>query len=360
MIRHGLKIGLCTAVALAGCVSTSTFESKVSELEKARAEYDELREQYSELLREDAALKVKYEGLRSDYTAVSKERDIFRLTSEEMQSRLEVIEAEANRLDDKTSELREELLDSRQTMSSQIGELVERSSRLASSNADLEQEKKDLEAEVMLRDDRITQLSTALRERDEENALLSEQLAEHEKKLSSLTHTYESLVGELKQEIEEGEIQIARMRDELSVQMVDRILFSSGSADINQQGKEVLKKVGRILSGIADRQIRVEGHTDNVPISARLKEQYPSNWELSTARATTVVRFLQDTVKIEPARLLAAGYGEHRPVAGNDTLENRARNRRIRIVLVPMEVRADGTGDEGPEDSKSGDEQQNE
>lgn len=321
---------------LSGCVSTSTFDAKVSELDHVRTEYDGLQKKHSQLLLEDAALKAKHEGLRSDYTAAVKERDIFRLTAEELGKRLEVIEAEANRLDDTTSELREELLDSRKTLSAQIGELVERSSRLASLNADLEREKKDLQSEVIERDERIGQLSTELAAREEENRKLQGVVAEHEHKLSSLTETYDSLVGELKQEIEEGEIQIARMKDQLSVQMVDRILFSSGSADINAQGRQVLKKVGDILSQIQDRQFRVEGHTDNVPISDRIKGQYSSNWELSTARATTVVRFLQDTVKIDPSRLVAVGYGEYHPVVENDSPENRARNRRIRLVLAPM------------------------
>jgi chemotaxis protein MotB len=81
--------------------------------------------------------------------------------------------------------------------------------------------------------------------------------------------------------------------------------------------------------------IRVEGHTDNVPVSSRLAEKFPTNWELSTARATNVVRFLQDKVGIAPARLEAVGMSEFHPVATNKTLVGRSQNRRIEIALLP-------------------------
>ncbi len=97
--------------------------------------------------------------------------------------------------------------------------------------------------------------------------------------------------------------------------------------------------MGDILKGVTDKEVRVEGHTDNVPISSRLKDVFPSNWELSTARATNVVHFLQDQVGIPGERLSTCGFGQFRPVAENETAEGRAQNRRIQIVLVPLEGR---------------------
>lgn len=120
--------------------------------------------------------------------------------------------------------------------------------------------------------------------------------------------------------------------------MVEKILFDSGSAEIKKEGKKVLDRVVEILKNVKDRQINIEGHTDNVPISPRLAQKFPTNWELSTARATNVVRYLQEK-GIDPALLSATGYAEYRPVSPNDTEEGRAKNRRIEIVLVPLELK---------------------
>jgi chemotaxis protein MotB len=97
----------------------------------------------------------------------------------------------------------------------------------------------------------------------------------------------------------------------------------------------VIARVGGVLANIADKQIHVSGHTDNQPITGKLLERYPSNWELSMARAMTIVRFLQDTAKVPPERLVATGQGEYHPIASNKTTKGRARNRRIEILLTP-------------------------
>lgn len=162
-------------------------------------------------------------------------------------------------------------------------------------------------------------------------------IEEKEKAVAQIKGTYDSLVHELKQEIKEGEIQISQLRDKLTVNMVEKILFSSGSAVIKKNGKKVLNRVADILKKVSGQQIKVEGHTDNVPIGAALMERFPSNWELSTARATTVVRYLQER-GVNPELLSAEGYSEYRPIAPNDTEEERAKNRRIEIVLLPIDV----------------------
>lgn len=96
----------------------------------------------------------------------------------------------------------------------------------------------------------------------------------------------------MKEEIEQGQIKITKLVDRLSVSMVDKILFPSGRAEITPEGLKVLERVGNILKNTKDKVIRVEGHTDNIPISGKLQKVYPTNWELSSARATNVVCFL--------------------------------------------------------------------
>jgi len=162
--------------------------------------------------------------------------------------------------------------------------------------------------------------------------------SEKEKELASIKEAYEGLMQEMKQEIDMGDIKITQALDRLSVNMVEKILFDSGKAEIKPEGLKVIERVGRILKGITDKQIRIEGYTDNVKIGAKIREKYPTNWELSTARATNVVRYLQDKVGIVPKLLSAAGYGEYKPIASNDTAEGRAQNRRMEIVLLPLDV----------------------
>ncbi len=129
--------------------------------------------------------------------------------------------------------------------------------------------------------------------------------------------------------VEEGMIKVNRNVLWTEVEIRDSILFPSGSAQLQPDALPVLEEVAGILREFPN-PIRVEGHTDNVPINTIV---YPSNWELSAARATSVVRLFAEA-GIAPARMVAQGYGEYRPVAGNDTPEGRARNRRVVIVVL--------------------------
>jgi chemotaxis protein MotB len=138
-------------------------------------------------------------------------------------------------------------------------------------------------------------------------------------------------------EIKRGEITISDLQGKLSVNMVEKILFDSGEAEVKEAGLEVLHRVGGIVKEVQDKEIRVEGYTDNVPISPRLQQKFPSNWELSTARAVNVLHFMQDSVGIAGERISACGYGQYRPIADNNNPKGRSQNRRIQIVLVPIE-----------------------
>ncbi len=157
-----------------------------------------------------------------------------------------------------------------------------------------------------------------------------------EAEIAQLRTTYDTLVKDMQSEIAQGQIQITRLADRLNVTMVDKILFPSGEADITPAGLRILRRVGNVLKTTEGKIIRVEGHTDNVVISSRLKGRFPTNWELSTARASNVVRFLQDSVGIDAVRLQAVGLSEYHPIASNATARGRSQNRRIEIALLPM------------------------
>ncbi|MGM0672777.1 MAG: flagellar motor protein MotB, partial [Pseudomonadota bacterium] len=138
--------------------------------------------------------------------------------------------------------------------------------------------------------------------------------------------------------IEDGDLRVTREAYWLEIEITSRLLFPSGSATLNLEAVDLLQEVGGILAPRVSR-IHVEGHTDNVPIQTTV---YPSNWELSAGRAAAVVSVFEE-VGIDPENLVALGYGEHRPVASNDTADGRAENRRVSIVVLPGErPRAEG------------------
>jgi len=116
----------------------------------------------------------------------------------------------------------------------------------------------------------------------------------------------------------------------INVTITGTILFANGDATLQPQAKQIVKDMFQFINSI-DNPIRIEGHTDNVPIHTA---QYPSNWELSAARSMNLVRYLAEEYNMKPARLSGAGYGEYHPVAPNNTPENRAKNRRVEIMIL--------------------------
>jgi len=191
----------------------------------------------------------------------------------------------------------------------------------------------DLKARAGVLEEEKTQLASELTLR------IANISREKEDEIARLKTTYDTLVADMKKEIDEGQIKITRMADRLSVSMVDRILFPSGEADITPAGLKILERVGKVLKNTKNKIIRVEGHTDNISIKPPLQDQFPTNWELSAARATNVARFLQEKVGVDPARLQAIGMSEYHPVASNATAAGQSLNRRIEINLMPETVK---------------------
>jgi chemotaxis protein MotB len=165
---------------------------------------------------------------------------------------------------------------------------------------------------------------------------LARDLKAKDEELSRLKGTYDKLNEKMKSEIKKGEIQLSQVGGKLRVDLIDKVLFDSGEATISKKGEEVLSRVGQILASVDDKAIQVSGHTDDSPISEKLKATYPTNWELSVARASNVVRYLQEKCTVNPKRLVAAGYGQYDPIATNANPSGRARNRRIEILLTPL------------------------
>ena len=280
------------AAGLSACsVMQSTYQKKVDEADSLTQRLGVLQKKNDDLIAENAVLKadlarmtLQNEKLTTDLSYVTDQRDKAVSDKEELDR---ILQSKSDTLSQTISELRRRV-------------------------ADLDTENTRLKAE---------------------NASLVKAKEEQVKKVST---TYESLLEKMKSEISQGQVTISELKGKLTVNMIDSILFDSGKAEVKKGGLEILGKVVSILKDVNDKSIRIEGHTDNVQISRALAPRYPTNWELSAARAINVTRYLQGQ-GVDPANLSAVAYGEWKPVAGNDTEEGRAKNRRIEIILVPKE-----------------------
>jgi chemotaxis protein MotB len=190
---------------------------------------------------------------------------------------------------------------------------------------------------------RVAEVTEMLDELRHTSAELEAAVREKETELAKVRSTQDQLLGELQQEIEAGQVRVERLQDKLRVDVVDEVLFDSGEAVLKSEGKAVLSKVAGVLQK-ANRLVEVQGHTDNVPIRGRLAERFPTNWELSAARAVNVVRFLHEETGLPPTRLSALAMSEYRPRGDNETAQGRQTNRRIEILLAPLLETAEPAG----------------
>ncbi len=287
------------AAGLSACsVMQGTYQKKVDEADTLTKRLAALQKKHDDLAAENAALKTRNERLISDLSGMTLQKD--KLTTD-----LAYVTGQRDKAAGDKEELDRILQSKSDSLSQTIFELRRKV-------ADLDAENAKLKAE---------------------NASLVKAREEQVQKVSS---TYESLLEKMKTEISKGQVTISELKGKLTVNMVDSILFDSGKAEVKKGGLEILGKVISILKDVKDKSIRIEGHTDNVQIVGVLAKRYPTNWELSAARAINVARYLQDQ-GIDPGQLSAVAYGEWKPVGDNDTAEGKAKNRRIEIILVPKE-----------------------
>ena len=296
-------LGMLSALILSACVSKNTYQQKVNEAQLLNRDVASLSDTVSTLRQEKQQLQENLSALNSRLVESLQKNS-------KLQRDLLAVQT--------TRERQESNLDSRQQKINALEEQL----------ADMQQTNDQLLATV-----------------EELNRALEKEKIARQARVAKVKNTYDQLVGALEEEIERGELTISNLEGQVSVNLLNQILFDSGETSIKPEGRKVLKSLGDVLNKFPEKALRIEGHTDDVKISSRLKERYPTNWELSTARATSVVHFLQDEVGLPGERLGAAGYSEYRPVADNDTPEGRARNRRIQILLVPYEKTADAVND---------------
>ncbi|MDD2580532.1 MAG: OmpA family protein [Desulfuromonadaceae bacterium] len=268
-------VGALLMLSASGCmVAESKYMKKVGEVDVLSSELAGLKQVHEKLVLENADLKNRFNKLSEEAASLAADKKQLN----------EILRA-------KTDTLSKNISDARQ----QVSELKAENSKLNADIAELQRVK--------------------------------------EEKVKEVSGTYEKLLDNMKNEIAKGQVTISELKGKLTVNMEAAILFDSGRADVKTDGLDILNKMVETLKSVGDKAIRVEGHTDAVQITGVLARTFPTNWELSAARAINVTRFLQQR-GIDPRNLSAAAFAEYKPVADNDTREGRARNRRIEITLV--------------------------
>ena len=189
--------------------------------------------------------------------------------------------------------------------------------QLAQLNKDLKAKSNELELKENLLQEREQRLK-------EMEAIVSKQ--------DSITKSLNEIVKNALLGFKADELSVEMKNGKVYVSMTDKLLFKSGSAAVEDKGRQAIKKLAEVLNKNIDIDIAIEGHTDNVPIKTNV---YKDNWDLSVARATSIVRMLNEEYSVNPKRLTASGKGEYFPVATNDNPEGKAKNRRTEIILSP-------------------------
>jgi chemotaxis protein MotB len=212
-----------------------------------------------------------------------------------------------------TMESYDSLLKRNQDLQAQLDQSKQSKATVVAQNTDLEATAADLT-------NRSVVLSVQKDGLEKRNAVLEDQAQDNSQ-----------LVAALSDEISSGELKIDQYRNMVTVEMSDQILFDSAKADLGDKGRTLLLRLAKLFAK-NDKVIRVVGHTDDVKMGPNAK--FDTNWELSTARAVTVVRFLQHDGGLDPTRLIAAGRGKWMPMVPNDSAEHRQQNRRIEISLL--------------------------
>jgi chemotaxis protein MotB len=270
------------SISLSGClVAESRYLKKVEEADSLTKELDALKQKHDALTADNTALKTEYDKLTAAAAGLANDKLALTRDKEELE---QVLKAKSDTLSQNISDLRQKV-------------------------ASLEGENRKLKEDI------------AVLQRVKEE------------KVQEVSKTYEQLLQNMKSEISKGQVTISELKGKLTVNMEAAILFDSGKAEVKDDGLDILKKMVDTLKSVKDKAIRIEGHTDNVQIRGQLLARYPTNWELSAARAINVTRYLQQQ-GIDPAILSAAAFGEYKPVASNENEEAKAKNRRIEITLV--------------------------
>ncbi len=313
-------IGFSLTLLLTGCVSKKKFSDLQEQYFTAKDRLSDLEEQNDSLRNLLTTNQTKFDNLQSelqrcktDYANLQKLYASTEKAYKNMQASYDALAQKSSAALEAQSVKTREL----------IRQLEQKEKNLAKERAELEKLQQELDA----RSARIGELEQILAKKDE-----------------ILNRVKQSLSASLDEFKSQG-LQVHMKDGKLYVSMQNKLLFDSGSWRLKGRGLSALNKIANVLADNPDIEITIEGHTDNVPY--RGNAYIEDNWDLSVKRATTVVRQLLKNTRIDPKRLVASGRSKYHPVAPNDTPQNRAKNRRIEVILVPNMAKIKALLDQG-------------
>ena len=232
-----------------------------------------------------------------------------------------------------------------------LAELGKTQDSLTTANSKISKQDADIEAqrlEINKNLEQISKTNSELSQLEENKSALQKELDSSQELLNSSeaqletmrqieaetkkrNEIYARFVSELQKMIDGGQLTVSIEKGRIVINLPDNVLFKTGHSNVNPEGQVALKQIATVLKEFSDRSFQVEGHTDNIPMKSA---RYPSNWELSTARAMSVVH-LMIAEGVDAKNISAAGFGEFQPRADNEEKEGRALNRRIEIIMLP-------------------------
>ncbi len=296
MQTHRPVILFLAAALFTGCVGIEDYERKTDEAAGLRKELSDHQSRIDELRRNTEELEGRI-----------KQKD---LENQELSQSLTMARRHSQQTETRVADLRAQLT----AQQSQQTESAKKAGRF-------ERAYEDSRARV--------------RELQKNLVAAQKKLLRFEDRIRFQIQLEKDMKAQFSRERRRGTVEVRRAGDRVIISIASAILFKSGSAKIRSESKALLVKFSSLLRRYANREVQVQGHTDNVQISDRLAERWETNWELSAARATRVLRYFVEVGNLDPRRVSGAGMGEFRPIADNNTREGRRTNRRIEIVIFP-------------------------
>lgn len=307
MIKKSVLIALFTLVAYS-CVSPKVYK-------QLEDKYANLKKEHKALGDENDALQSAKTKLENDLNALQNEYDKVLAQRDKLQSEHNALKANYDNLKNSYDALEE-------NSSAAIAENVQKNRELL---AELEAKEQALATE----NERLKKLQRDLEDRSNRVAELESLIAAKDEAMRNLKDAISRALTDF-----EGKGLTVEQRDgKVYVSMENKLLFKSGSWAVGTDGRTAVTQLGSVLADNPEIAVLIEGHTDNVPYTGNA--QLSGNWDLSTKRATAIVKILKENANIKPENLTAAGRGEYAPIATNDSPEGRAKNRRIEVILTP-------------------------
>lgn len=306
-MKKGLIL-ILAVIALTACVSPKVYKELEDKYVDLKKENRGLQDENEALLQAKNEAENALAKLKQDYADAVSKRDQLQSDYNATKSKLDNLKASYDALESNSSSA---IAANTKKNRELLAQLEAKEQALAAENSRLEALKKELEN----RSQRVAELESVIASKD-----------------AAMTNL-KNAISKALTDFEGKGLTIEQRNGKVYVSMDNKLLFNSGSWAVGTKGKKAVKQLGSVLAENPEIAVLIEGHTDNAPFKG--SGQLSGNWDLSTKRATAIVKILQENSKINADNLTAAGRGEFAPIASNETTEGKAKNRRIEVILTP-------------------------